>query len=251
MAIKKQSSYLTLGKTWKIIIPLFLAVSAINLTTCVPLAIAQEQRMKTITVTGQGIVSIPTTMTQIQLGVEAQGKTAQEVQQVVAQRSAKVVELLKSRNVEKLQTTGISLNPIYNYQNNQQNITGYMATNTVSFRVKTATAGNILDEAVQAGASQINGVSFIASDNDIAIAQEQALRQATQEAQAQANIVLGALNLTSKGIANVQINSINRPMPRPLMVNARVAKMDAAPAVTPVEGGEQEIEASVTLAISY
>ncbi|MGL5509036.1 MAG: SIMPL domain-containing protein [Microcoleaceae cyanobacterium] len=251
MAIQKQSSYFTLGKTWKIIIPLFLAVSAINLTTCVPLAIAQEQRMKTITVTGQGIVSIPTTMTQIQLGVEAQGKTAQEVQQVVAQRSAKVVELLKSRNVEKLQTTGISLNPIYNYQNNQQNITGYMATNTVSFRVKTATAGNILDEAVQAGASQINGISFIASDNDIAIAQEQALRQATQEAQAQANIVLGALNLTSKGIANVQINSINRPMPRPLMVNARVAKMDAAPAVTPVEGGEQEIEASVTLAISY
>jgi uncharacterized protein YggE len=206
--------------------------------------------MKTLTVTGQGIVSIPTTMTQIQLGVEADGKTAQEVQQVVAQRSAKVVELLKSRNVEKLQTTGISLNPIYNYQNNQQNITGYRATNTVSFRVKTETAGNILDEAVQAGASQINGISFIASENDIAIAQQQALRQATQEAQAQADIVLGALNLTSKGIASVQINSINRPMPRPLMVNARVAKMDAAPA-TPVEGGEQEIEASVTLQISY
>lgn len=251
MAIKKQSSYFTLGKTWKILIPLFLAVSTINLTTCVPLAIAQEQRMKTITVTGQGMVSIPTTMTQIQLGVEADGKTAQEVQQVVAQRSSQVVELLKSRNVEKLQTTGISLNPIYNYQNNQQNITGYRATNTVSFRVKTATAGNILDEAVQAGASQINGISFIASDNDIAIAQEQALRQATQAAQAQADVVLGALNLTSKGIASVQINSINRPMPRPLMMNVREAKMDAAPAVTPVEGGEQEIEASVTLQISY
>jgi uncharacterized protein YggE len=250
MTIKKQSSYFTSGKTWKILIPLFLAVSAINLTTCVPLAIAQEQRMKTLTVTGQGIISIPTTMTQIQLGVEADGKTAQEVQQVVAQRSAKVVELLKSRNVEKLQTTGISLNPIYNYQNNQQNITGYRATNTVSFRVKTATAGNILDEAVQAGASQINGVSFIASDNDIAIAQEQALREATQAAQAQANVVLGALNLTSKGIASVQINSINRPMPRPFMMNVREAKMDTAPA-TPVEGGEQEIEASVTLQISY
>lgn len=250
MTIKKQSSYFTSGKTWKMLIPLFLAFSAISLTTYVPLAIAQEQRMKTITVTGQGIISIPTTMTQIQLGVEADGKTAQEVQKVVAQRSAKVVELLKSRNVEKLQTTGISLNPIYNYQNNQQNITGYRATNTVSFRVKTATAGNILDEAVQAGASQINGISFIASDNDIAIAQEQALREATQAAQAQANVVLGALNLTSKGIASVQINSINRPMPRPLMMNAREAKMDAAPA-TPVEGGEQEIEASVTLQISY
>lgn len=250
MAMKNLSGYLISGNTWKIIIPLFLTVSTINLITCVPFATAQEQRMKTLTVTGQGIVSIPTTMTQIQLGVEAQGKTAQEVQQIVAQRSANVMELLKSRNVEKLQTTGISLNPIYNYQNNQQNITGYMATNTVSFRVKTETAGNILDEAVKAGASQINGVSFIASDSDIAIAQQQALQQATQEAQEQADIVLAALNLSRKGIANVQINSINRPMPRPLMMNARFAKMDAAPA-TPVEGGEQEIQASVTLEISY
>lgn len=249
--MKNSSWYLPSANAWQAIIPIFLAVSTINLTACTPSVMAQEQRMNTLTVTGQGIVSIPTTMTQIQLGVEAQGKTAQEVQQVVAQRSAKVVELLKSRNVEKLQTTGITLNPIYNYQNNQQNITGYMATNTVSFRVKTATAGNILDDAVQAGASQINGVSFIASDNDIEIAQQQALRQATEHAQQQANVVLGALNLTKKGIANIQINSINTPTPRPLMASMRDAKINAAPPVTPVEGGEQEIQASITLQISY
>ena len=70
-------------------------------------------------------------MTQVLLGVEIQGKTAQEVQQQVAKRSQAVVKLLKSRKVEKLQTTGISLNPNYSYKDGKPNITGYSGTNTV------------------------------------------------------------------------------------------------------------------------
>ncbi len=66
---------------------------------------------RTLTVSGKGKITIPTTLTQVRLGVEVQGKTAQEVQQQVAKRSQAVVELLKSRQVEKLETTGISLNP--------------------------------------------------------------------------------------------------------------------------------------------
>jgi uncharacterized protein YggE len=59
-------------------------------------------------------------LTQVRLGVEIQGKTAQAVQQQVAQRSQAVIELLKSRKVEKLETTGISLNPNYSYKDGKQ-----------------------------------------------------------------------------------------------------------------------------------
>jgi hypothetical protein len=41
---------------------------------------------RTLTVSGKGDVTIPTTLTQVRLGVEIKGKTAQEVQQQVAQR---------------------------------------------------------------------------------------------------------------------------------------------------------------------
>src|SRR4028118_159608 len=118
---------------------------------------AQEKLLRTLTVTGRGVESIQTTKTQVQLGVEVQGKSATGVQQDAARRSTSVVELLRSRNVEKLQTTGIRLNPVYSYENNTQRLTGYSATNTVSFQLPTEQAGTLLDDAVKAGATRING----------------------------------------------------------------------------------------------
>jgi len=110
-----------------------------------------------------------------------QGKTARQVQTEVARRSSAVVDLLRSRNVEKLETTGIRLNPTYTNTNNSQRIAGYVGTNTVSFRIDTDKAGNILDAAVTAGATRIDGISFVATERALAAAQKQALRLATQD----------------------------------------------------------------------
>lgn len=215
------------------------------------LAQEKEKLWRTLTVSGRGMESIPTTLSLVNLGVEIQGKTAQDVQQEAAQRSAAVVALLKSRNVEKLQTTGIRLNPVYSYTNNVQRITGYAASNTVSFRIATEKAGPLLDEAVKAGATQINGISFVATDEAIAAAQKQALKEATQDAQAQAQAVFGSLGLTSKEIVNIQVNGASAPPPLPVLYRAESAKLAQADASTPVIGGEQQVEASVTLQISY
>lgn len=225
-----------------------LAIGLLSLSFATP-SLAQERMLRTLTVTGQGTESIPTTLSQVRLGVEVQGRTAEEVQQEAARRSSAVVELLRSRNVERLETTGISLNPVYSYENNQQRLTGYAATNVVSFRINTERAGNILDEAVRVGASRIDGVSFIAADEAIADAQRIALREATAEAQAQARVVLEALGLTPAEIVSIQINGANTPTPPPMPL-ASFSSRDTAES-TPVVGGEQEVQASVTLQISY
>ncbi len=176
------------------------------------------------------------------------GKTAEEVQTEAAKLTSAVVELLRSRNVEKLETTGIRLNPTYSYANDQQRLTGYSATNTVSFRLNTEKVGNLLDDAVKAGATRIDGISFVASDPEINAAQQQALKLATKEAESQANAVLSALNLTSREIIGIQVNNASAPVPMPVMY--RTNAVAAAPA-TPVVGGEQQVRASVTLQISY
>lgn len=209
---------------------------------------AQEQRLRTLTVTGRGIEAIPTTQTQVRLGVEVQGKTAAEVQQEAARRSSAVVELLRSRQVEKLETSGISLNPTYN-DNNQRQITGYRATNTVTFRINTQSAGTLLDDAVKVGATRIDGVSFVATESAIEQAQKQALKKATQDAQSQADAVLSALNFKRGEILSIQVNGASAPPPVYRQIEARSA--NASFATTPVVGGEQEIQASVTLQISY
>jgi uncharacterized protein len=236
------------GNLWKT-----LPIAFIICASFIQPALAQEkERMyRTLTVSGRGMETIPTSVAQVILGVEVQGKTAEEVQKEAARRSSAVVELLKSRNVEKLQTTGITLNPIYSYTNNVQRLTGYTATNTVSFRVSTERAGTLLDDAVKAGATQINGISFIASDSAIATARQQALKEATQDAQQQANAVLDALGFQPKEVVSIQVNDANVPTPPPRpLVRADVAKM-ANEASTPVVGAEQDVEATVTLQISY
>ena len=212
-------------------------------------AVAQEQRIRTLSVTGRGVEAIPTTETKVALGVEVQGKTAAEVQQEAARRSSAVVALLRSRQVQKLETTGITLSPNYRYENNQQRLIGYIATNTVSFRLNTQSAGTLLDDAVQAGATRIQGVSFVAADSAIEQAQKQALKKATQDAQAQADAVFSALNLKRGEILNIQVNGASPPPP--MYRQAGTVRLANAEAATPVVGGEQQIEASVTLQFGY
>jgi len=157
--------------------------------------------------------------------------------------------LLRSRNVERLQTTGIQLNPTYSYQNNVQRLTGFVATNTVSFRVNTQRAGTLLDEAVKAGATRIDGISFVAADSALATAKQQALREATADAGRQAEAVLGALNFTRREVVSIQVNGASPPVP--VSPRFRAAPGADTLASTPVVGGEQQVDASVTLQISY
>ncbi|MGF1478894.1 MAG: SIMPL domain-containing protein [Cyanophyceae cyanobacterium] len=216
---------------------------ALVLVTIPARSLASEERRRTLTVTGEAIERIPTTITAVRLGVEIQGETA-DVQQQVAQRTTAVVELLRSRAVEQLQTSGIRLQPRYDRENNQP--TGYVASNIVSFRADTEQVGTIIDEAIQAGATRIDGVSFTATEAAMTAAQRQALAQAVADAQQQAQAVLEALNLTSQEIISIQVNGANAPGPR--LLEAESLARDVS---TPVIGGEQEVRASVTLQVSY
>ncbi|BAY35949.1 hypothetical protein NIES2111_02680 [Nostoc sp. NIES-2111] len=240
-------SQLRIGKFWPAL-PLALLVFV---TFMQPGLTQEKERLyRTLSVSGRGVESVPATLSEVNLGVEIQGKTAQEVQQEVARRSSAVVALLRSRNVEKLQTAGIRLNPVYSYNNNVQRITGYAASNTVSFRIATDKAGTLLDEAVKAGATQINGISFVATDEAIAAARQQALKEATQDARQQADAVFSSLGFQAKEIVSIQVGGAATPPP-PILYRAEAAKQSLDNASTPVIGGEQQVEASVTLQISY
>ena len=222
--------------------------SFLSLTLIKP-AMAEEKLLQTLTVTGNGIERIATTLTQVRLGVEIQGKTATEVQQEVAKRTSAVVDLLRSRNVEKLQTTGARLQPNYDYSNNQRRLVGYIGTNIVSYELQTEQVGTLLDETVKAGATRIDGVSFTATPEAISSAQKEALRKATLEAQALADAVLQTLSLMPKEIVSIQVNEATVPPPKPIQVE-QLSRAEAQ-VNTPIIGGEQTVRASVTLQISY
>jgi uncharacterized protein len=214
-------------------------------------AMTQDQPLRTLSIRGEGIEQIATSIAQVSLGIEIQGKTATEVQSQAAQKSTAVVALLKSRQVDRLQTTGINLSPQYSYDNNKQRLIGYSATNTVSFRIANDKAGAIMDDAVKAGATRIDGISFTASDEAIAAARKKALQAATKVAREEADAVLGSLNFTAKDIVSIQVDGAATPPQPVIMERARMAFASKADAETPVVGGDQTVRAGVTLQIRY
>ncbi|AFY39654.1 protein of unknown function DUF541 [[Leptolyngbya] sp. PCC 7376] len=231
-------------------LPIFTGLICLGCTTSV-IADDQATLLRTITVTGQGQEAIATSLSQVRLGVEVKGKTAEQVQADMANRSQQVVEFLKGKNVEKLTTTGINLQPQYDWSGDERRLIGYIATNTVSFEVPTESAGSIMDEAVKAGATRIDGISFRATDEAIAAAETIALGEASQDAKTQAEVVLESLGLNSQEIIQIQVNGSQPATPMPLLMRQQVSLEASDAAITPVEGGEQKVNASVTLTIRY
>lgn len=208
--------------------------------------LAAEATTRVLVVHGQGTVAVPTTLTQVQLGVEVEGKTAAAVQQQVAQQSAAVVKFLQAQSVEELGSKGIQLQPNYRYENGVRRLQGYRASNLVSFQVPTEKAGEIIDGAIAAGGTRVDGVAFLATEAVLAQARQQALKGATQEAQSQADVVLESLGLSPQEVVGIQVNEPQPYTPMPLK-----AETSLAAASTPVIGGKQQVRGAVTLRIRY
>ena len=212
--------------------PFLVAISALSFSTMMSLtpALAQQPLLRTLTVTGEGVETIATTLARVELSIEITAPAAVTVQTEVAKSSHAVVDFLRSRGVDKLQTTGIQLQPNYDYNNNQRQLKSYTGTNTLSFQVPPDRLGSILDEAVRTGATRINGVSFTATDDALNKAQRLALQKATQDAQEQAKAVLQSLNLTPKEIIAIQINGAQPPVPKMYQADSLMVRGAMAPA---------------------
>lgn len=231
-------------KTFQIL-TLLLAVSCAG---SAPMA-DDEPKIPTLSVTGNATVEVPTETTEVRLACVAEGKTAEQAHEAAAKAAASVVKLLKKHDVEKLETTGLRLDPQYRWDNKKRTITGYVGRNSVSFRVPTERSGEVIDAVVGAGATEVDGLRFIADDEALEQGRKQALEQASRDARSQADAVLAALGLRATGVIKVHIGGTSMPSPRPMMMAARTAEADMAK--SPIEGGDQEVRATVTLEIAF
>jgi len=227
-------------------IPLILA-TAFNLVTIS--AIRAETPANTLTVTGRGDRSIPTTKARVRIEVEVEAKTAQEAQSEVARRSNAVITELKNQKVDKLQTTDISLNPkIVVDSDNKQRQVGFIAQISMSFVTSIDRSGIAIDRAIATGANRVIQITFSAEDDAVRVARNFALQDAVKDAQVQANAVLNSINLKSQAIRTIKINGENTQTYNNI-TNSRLNSVSDSS--TYIVGGEQRVEASVTLEITY
>ncbi|KAL6043376.1 hypothetical protein QOT17_023916 [Balamuthia mandrillaris] len=198
------------------------------------------KQQRTLTVIGQGSVTVEANIAQVFLGVEVRADTATAALQQAAEQLANVIDFLEDQpEVENLSTAFFTLQPIVNEQNQ---IVGFVAINIVSFTVSNIErVGAIIDGAVAAGANRIDFIAFLVSEEDLAAAQALALERAVENAGVQAEAVLAALNLEPVKVLNVQI----------LFVGGGFAAAQDMAQPTPILPGQQIISAAVQITILF
>ncbi len=123
--------------------------------------------LRTITVVGEGSVTIEPDLARATIGVETMGDTVEEVTQQSAETMQELIAALKDEGITEkdIQTSGYSLWTDRSYgeppqpQGEQEII--YRVNNTVSVVIRDLDKlGEVLDAAITAGANTIHGVQF-------------------------------------------------------------------------------------------
>ena|SRR5437868_4708517 len=196
-------------------------------------------------VTATGEVTRVPDVAVISAGVVSRSATASAALQNTADRMDRVIAALKRAGVadRDIQTSNVSLNPEYRYENNQPpQLVGYTASNTVTVRFRDIrNSGKILDALVAQGANQINGPTLTIDKPEAALDEARAKAIATGRARAE-------LYARSLGLRVVRIVSVNEnggysvPPPVPMYARAEMAQ-----AKTSIEPGEQKLEVSLAM----
>ncbi|MGA0605284.1 SIMPL domain-containing protein [Phenylobacterium sp. VNQ135] len=228
---------------------------ALACSAAAPAALAQAAppaadtmfRATTLNLAAYGETKIAPDMATITLGVMTEGKTAAEAMQANAVRMNAVVASLRKAGVpdKDIQTSNLNLNPQYRYVENQPpQLVGYQASNNVTVTVNDLKRlGPVVDATVNAGANQMQGVSFGLKDPTAAenAAREQAVTalaaKADLYARATGHRVLRLVSLTEGG---------GYSAPPPIMPPAAMMVKREMDAGTSVSAGELKVRVDVS-----
>lgn len=179
----------------------------------------------------------------IYVGVQSRATTATAAARDNAQRQTAVIDAISALGISRQQisTENYSVTPEMRVDPRTQAsaVTGYLVSNVVRVEVQRIDqVAAVIDASLAKGANQINSLEFSASNSDVA--RRQALAEAIARARADAEAMARA---AGGSLGQLLELSTGDSGPRPVfsvMANARLA------ATTPIQAGEQTLQASVT-----
>lgn len=208
----------------------------------------QQSTGTRLDISATGTVSRIPDLAIISAGVLTKSATATGAIADNAARMERVRAALKRAGIadKDIQTSSISLNPDYRYDNGQAPVlTGYQASNNVSVKFRDIrNSGKILDALVAEGANQINGPSLTIDKPETAY--DEARTKAVAAGRARAELYARALGMRVVRLVSVsESGGYSRP-PMPMVQMMAKAERDASTSIDP---GSQDLE--VTLAMSF
>lgn len=201
-----------------------------------------------ITVQGEGEVMAVPDIVKITLSVQtAVLPNSEGATDALGEQAERVLEAVEKAGVAKkdMQTTNLSINPVYDFTNNRQTIRGYQGTESIYVTVRTPDkAGELVSVATAAGATQVGGISLeIGKPDDLKVeAQEKAIAQARQKAETLAK----ALGVSLGRVKTFSVSDY--PSPIPLYgAETKALGIGGDAVAPPVAVGENTVKATVTV----
>lgn len=200
---------------------------------------------------GEATVRAKPDRARISIGVQTDGPTAESASTENATQVAHVLAAVK-RTLDsggEVKTENYSVSPQLEYPKNggPGKVVGYRANNTVAITIDDLPlVSKIIDAATGSGANNIEGIAFQLKDP--AAVQARALAEAATAARANAEAIARALNLRVVGVLQAEASGGTPPVRPMFMAGRAMATMEAKQA-TPVEAGNLEIQASVTVTL--
>ena len=206
---------------------------------------------RTLTVMGYGEVKASPDLAIVLLAVDTTAETAANATSENAKRTTAVIDALKKRigDKDRVTTSGYSLQPHYANRRPGSDappeISGYIASNQVRVESRDLTkVGDLIDAAITAGANRTDMLSFNLENRAPHL--REALKEAGAEARAQAESIAESLGVALGEVLNASTAGVSMPQP---IYKERMMAMASDQMATPVEPGEVEVNA--TLTVSY
>ena len=203
-----------------------------------------EEKIPTISVSGEGVVEVTPDRATISLGVVTRDKNAAKVQNDNAKIATDIINSVAALGIDKknIRTGNYSFHQCYRQDNSRRVPEGYEANNTVTVIVDDLNlVGKVIDSALASGANNVDSLEFGIKNKTTL--QNEAIRLAVRDARAKAEVVAAELGKKIIGVLNVSVNSGYISAPRANKFAMAEMAMDSA--ATPIESGTLTCSASV------
>ncbi len=209
---------------------------------------ANSSEPQGLSVSGEGRASAAPDVAVLGLGVSAKASTVGAANSQAQQAMTALLDSLEANGVQEkdIQTSRFSVNPEYDYRNDEQVLTGYRVSHMLQVKVRDIDrAGEVIDDAVQAGGDllQVQSISFTIDDTT-ALSSE-ARQKAVANAQAKAE-ELASLAGVTLGDPTYITESTSTPYTQPYYDRSVAYSAEAAPA-TEISAGELEVVVYVNI----
>ena len=211
-------------------------------------ACAAEERLPTISVSGEGVIEVAPDRATVSLGIVNRDKNASLVQNENARIANDIINAVSALGIDKknIRTGNYSFHPYYRQDSKKQAVLdGYEANNTVIVIVDDLNlVGKVIDAALKNGANNVDSLQFGIRNKEKL--QAEALRLAVRDARNKAEAVAAELGKKIIGIRAVSVNSGYVSAPRFNKMAMAEMAMDAA-IETPIEAGTLSCSAGVNI----